>query len=80
MQKKRFKNLERIVKKKVTKKPYHVVYYTVDSTPAMRKFNSIEDMETFFKEFKKRYPKEDKLSGTFLDFSITNISGEIKFL
>lgn len=66
--------------KKATKKSYHVVYYVIDSIRAMRKFNSIEEMETFFKEFEERYPKEDKNSGNFLDFSITNISGEIKFL
>jgi hypothetical protein len=72
------------MKKKATKKtkskPYHVVYYVEDATPAMRKFYSLEDMETFFREFNAQYDKEGRYTGTYLDFCITNISGEIKFL
>ena len=77
------------MKKKATKKPekktpsigsYHMVYYVEDSTPAMRKFNTLEDMETFFKEFEARYPKECEWDGYYLDFCVTNIFGEITFL
>jgi len=32
-------------------KLYHLAYYVEDSTPAMRKFNSLKDMRTFFREF-----------------------------
>ena len=76
--------------KKVTKKPtkksevnepYHIVYYTVDTAPAMRKFKTLDDMRIFFKEFEALYPKKNQYeSGSFLDFCITNISGKIKFL
>ena len=72
------------MKKKDAKKPksklYHVAYYVENGSPAMRRFESLEDMNTFFKEFEERYPKEDKYSGSYLDFCITDISGKIKFL
>ena len=77
------------MKKKVIKKPktqipyatsYHIVYYVVNSTPGMQKFHCLEDMETFFKEFKSQFPNNVDSSGTYLDFCITNIYGEIKFL
>lgn len=66
--------------KKTKEKPYHIAYYVVDSTPAMRKFKSIKEMDTFLKEFAERYAGEDHYSGTYVDFCITNILGEIKFL
>lgn len=65
---------------KKSTEPYHIVYYVEDGFPGMRKFTSLTDMKTFFKEFKERYPKQSHEAGTFLDFSITNISGEVKFL
>lgn len=65
---------------KKTTKPYHIVYYVEDCTPGMRKFNSLKDMKAFFKEFESRYPKDVDPGGTFIDFYVTNISGEVKFL
>jgi len=83
MQKKLLVNLENKVAKKTIKKSkdklFHIVYYVENCTPAMRKFTSIKDMETFFKEFEERYPKVP-YSDNFLDFYITSISGEVKFL
>lgn len=71
--------------KKTKNKVYHIVYYVENCTPAMRKFKSIKDMETFFEEFKDRYYKTGFDGGqqdlsSYLDFYITDISGEVKFL
>jgi hypothetical protein len=71
---------KKATKKTTEKKPYHLVYYVQNCTPAMQKFNSLDDMQTFFKEFEERYPKKGRDDGTFIDFYITDISGEIKFV
>jgi hypothetical protein len=75
---------KKVIKKSEKKIPsiasYHMVYYVEDGTPAMRKFNTLEDMETFFKEFQSRYPEGCEYEGYYLDFCVTNIYGEITFL
>jgi len=65
---------------KKSTEPYHIDYYVENCTPGMRKFTSLKDMKTFFKEFEERYPKGSDPGGTFIDFYITNMSGEVKFL
>lgn len=65
---------------KKSNKPFHIAYYVINCTPGMRMFSTLKDMKTFFKEFEERYPKGSDDNGTFVDFYVTNISGEVKFL
>jgi len=61
---------------KKSKKPYHLLYYVVGCSPKMKKFNTINGLNTFIKEFKKTYPHQEQ-GDNWVDFYVTNITGEI---
>jgi hypothetical protein len=52
---------------------YHMVFYVDNSTPRFKKFKTIKSMNQFIMNF-----KHDPGNGYWIDYSITNITGEFK--
>jgi hypothetical protein len=66
------------MKKKQVK--HHLLMYVVNSSPAIKKFTSMDKMEKFVKEFQKKYPDEDAINtGSWIDYVVTGVTGEIYF-
>ena len=61
-------------------KPYNLLVYVLNSTPHMRKFDTMEQMGKFVEKFQKKYPDYMSIdSGNWIDYVISDIRGEISF-
>lgn len=61
-------------------KPYHILMYVLDSTPKLKRFETIQEMGRFIDKFNKKYPEsEASNSGNWTDLAITYIKGEVHF-
>ena len=71
-----------MAKKKTTKKnkTYNALVYVEDASTKVRTFSTKEAMGKFMDTFLKEHPDyADKYSDDWLDFAITDISGDITF-
>lgn len=60
--------------------PYHLLMYVLNSSPKLKRFYAMEEMEIFINKFHKKYPEvEAASSGYWIDFIVTNISGDVHF-
>ena len=63
-----------------TTKSYHLLMYVEDSMPKIKKFSTTKAMGTFIDKFLKKYPGYASIeSGHWIDYSVTNVSGEVHF-
>jgi hypothetical protein len=54
--------------------------YVEDSSPKIKKFVSMKDMEKFVADFEKKYPDPDgPRDGNWIDYCVTEVSGKITF-
>lgn len=75
------------MKKKSTKstktkknESYNLLYYVSNSTPHMKKFETVYEMNKFIKRFQKKYPDDmSRNSGSWIDHAVHNVRGEIHF-
>jgi hypothetical protein len=68
--------------KKNTKTPkvYHLLVYVEKCETKVKKFKTLQDLGVFIDSFLKRHPDyADTYSDYWLDYSITNVSGEVNF-
>ena len=60
---------------------YHILMFVQDSTPYIKKFKTTDEMGKFIDAFNKKYPDEQAInSGYWLDFCITDITGDLHLL
>jgi hypothetical protein len=72
------------MKKKPTKKtdnsPYHLLFYCVDSNPKIKRFETTDELGRFIDAFNKKYPESQaQESGSWTDFCVTGIMGDVHF-
>src|ERR1035437_10124055 len=61
-------------------KEYNLLMYVEDSSPKIKKFVSMKDMEKFVSDFEKKYPDPDgPRDGNWIDYCVTDVSGKITF-
>lgn len=65
---------------KKKKDSYNLLFYVVNSTPTMKKFDTMEEMGEFVEKFQKKYPDHMSIdSGHWIDYVISDVRGEIHF-
>lgn len=57
-------------------KKYHLLQYTENCSPKVRKFTSIKALENFVKNFNKKYDVSE--GDNWIDYSVYNVTGELK--
>lgn len=63
-----------------TPKPYHLLVYVDNSNMRMKKFSTTKKMGQFIDRFLKKYPDyASGDSGYWIDFTIENVSGPVRF-
>lgn len=62
------------MKKKQTKS-FHIIHYVEDSTPKLKKFNSISKLNDFRLKFESDHPNGER-DGYWVDFIITDVHGK----
>jgi len=67
-------------KKSKSNKKYHILTYTLNSTPKMKRFDSTKEMGDFIDKFNKKHPDYAAIeSGDWIDFAVTGITGDVHF-
>ncbi len=69
------------MKKKSQKtKKYNLLMYVADSSPKIKRFDSMEKMGKFVEKFHKKYPEHMCAnSGYWIDYVVTGVTGEVHF-
>jgi hypothetical protein len=61
-------------------KPYHLLVYIEKCSTKMKKFDTKEEMGRFVDDFNKKHPDyADQYSDYWVDYAITDVSGDIHF-
>ena len=73
------------MKKKPSKKtdkdgPYQLLFYCVNSDPKIKRFETTDELGKFIDAFNKKYPESQaQESGSWTDFAVTGIFGDVYF-
>ena len=62
------------------KSNYILLMYVLDSSPKIKKFESMDKAQKFVERFQKKYPDHMAVnSGNWIDYLVTGISGQVHF-
>lgn len=68
------------MKKKKAVAPYHILVYIEKCEQRIKKFKTEKEMGKFIDNYYKLHPEyADKYSDYWVDFAVTNISGDVHF-
>lgn len=68
------------MKKTNKSQKYNLLVYVLDSSTKIKKFSTTKAMGSFIDKFLKKYPDYTSVeSGNWIDYAITDISGEVHF-
>lgn len=68
-------------KKTEKQEPYHLLMYVEDSNPKIKRFKTTDELGRFIDDFNKKWPDQEAMdSGYWMDYCISNITGDIHLL
>ena len=68
------------MKKKINK-PSHLLFYVVNCDSKVQRFYDRKKVAHFIKKFIKKYPREETTtSGSWIDYVVFDVKGEIVFI
>jgi hypothetical protein len=68
------------IKKTEKNNSYNLLMYTEDSSPKIKRFNTLQQAQDFVDKFNKKYPDHMSFdSGSWIDYLVTEVSGNVHF-
>jgi hypothetical protein len=66
------------MKKKAKKTKYNLLMYVANSSPKIKRFDDIKDLNSFVAKFDLKYPDATAgETGYWIDYAVTGITGEL---